>query len=209
MALLLLIAQFVPPLAWAGAEEPPPEATWPQVGLILPDQEEAVIYAYFASRPESLGDRLSVALLDIDGRGRIVSARHCCLMKRPVSHLSFQELPGLPYDLWRLQLVWPGPPPREAMGGPGFVLPGREPMPLSDGGIGIDLERDGKIERFMLCHHQSSTDVVMLGEWWRGLWHAFVPTSTIVSVSDCPPWPTHLRQIDKSGQVWPVGSTHE
>ena len=28
-----------------------------------------------------------------------------------MSHLSFQELPGYPYDLWRLQLTWPGPPP--------------------------------------------------------------------------------------------------
>jgi hypothetical protein len=176
----LVLALLAAAPAWAGAEDPPPDMAWPEVGLVLPDQEEAVIHAYFASRPERLGDRLSIALLDADGRGHVVSAGHCCLMKRSVSHLSFQELPGYPYDLWRLQLTWPGPPPREALSGPGFVLPGREPMTLSDGGIGIDLEQDGQVERFMLCHHRPSTNVVMLGEWWRRLWHAFVPTSTEV-----------------------------
>lgn len=82
-------------------------------------------------------------------------------------------------------------------------------MTLPDGGIGIDLEQDGQVERFTLCHHRPSTDVVILGEWWRRLWHAFVPTSTSVLASDCPSWPTHLRRIDKSGRVWPVGSAKE
>lgn len=105
-------------MAWAGAAEPLPSNAWLQVGVVLPDQEEAVIYAYFASRPEGLGDRLSIALLDADGRGHVVLAGHCCLMKRSVSHLSFQELPGFPYNLWRLQLIWTGPPPHEALSGP-------------------------------------------------------------------------------------------
>ena len=84
--------------AWAGADRPEPDTSWPMVGLVLPDRWDNVVYAYFSSRPEALPDSLEIAMVESGTKGRVVSTRHCCLLRRPNETVSFHDLDGYAHD---------------------------------------------------------------------------------------------------------------
>jgi hypothetical protein len=197
MALLVSLILLAAP-AWAGADRPEPNVSWPKVGLVLPDRWDNVVYAYFPSRPEALPDRLEIALVERGRGGRIVSARHCCLLRRSNNVVSFHDLDGYEHGLWRLQLVWPGEPAHDVMEGLGFVIPGRNPQILADGRIGIDLERDGIIENFMVCQDDHDLDIAVLGE--IGVkpehqpWRVILLERAAAPISGCQIWPIYLGE---------------
>jgi hypothetical protein len=194
--LLLLVLLLAAAPAWAGAEDPPSGIHLPNVGLVLPDRSDNIIYAYFPSRPEALPDRLEIALVERGREGRIVSAEHCCLLRRSNNVVSFHDLDGYAHDLWRLQLLWPGEPPREVMEGLGFVVPGRDPEVLAEGRIGIDLERDGVTENFMVCRDDHDLHVTVLGEPnvkpEHQPWRVILLEWAAAPLSGCQIWPTYL-----------------
>lgn len=195
---MLVLALLAAAPGWAGADRPEPNTSWPKVGLVLPDRWDNVVYAYFPLRPEALPDRLEIALVERGRGGRIVSAHHCCLLRRSNNVVSFHDLDGYAHDLWRLQLVWPGEPPRDVVESLGFVVPNRDPEILAEGRIGLDLERDGITETFMVCRDDHDLDVAVLGE--IGVkpehqpWRVILLDWTAAPVSGCQIWPIYLGE---------------
>jgi hypothetical protein len=97
---------------------------------------------------------------------------------------------GASYETWRLQLTWPGPPP-EDIGWLGFTLPGRRPIRLHNGWVGIDLDRDGDLEIFFICQAFEGMDA-FLGDPRRErdqqLWYANYYDGIEVESPDCEDW---------------------
>jgi len=166
---------------------------WPEVGLVRVDAERGNVYAYFATRPESLPKRLQIAMTGLAHAGRIFEVEHCCLMPWSKAEARFHDTDEY-YDYtcetWRLQLVWPGPPP-EDIGWLGVVLPGREPAELAKGWVGIDLDRDGVTEVLFLCHTPSESNLdLFLGQPGAGkqAWHGSVDLYQNLGFWNCGKW---------------------
>jgi hypothetical protein len=108
----------------------------------------------------------------------------------PHQNISFHSKEGSVYDSWRLQLIWPGPPP-ENIGWLGFTLPGRRPIRLRNGWVGIDLDQDGDLEIFFICQAFEGMDA-FLGDPRRErdqqLWHADYYQNVEFELSDCEDW---------------------
>lgn len=194
----LLAGSLAAAPAGAGVDRPEPDTSWPMVGLVLPDRWDNVVYAYFPSRPEALPDSLEIAMVERGTKGRVVSTRHCCLLRRPNEAVSFHDLDGYAHDLWRLQLVWPGEPPRDVMESLGFVVLDRDPEVLAEGQIGTDLGRDGVTETFMVCRDDHDLHVAVLGK--IGVkpehqpWRVILLGWTAAPVSGCQIWPIYLGE---------------
>jgi len=170
----------------------------PEIGLVRVDPKAGNVYAYFVAPPRSLPERLNIATVGFAHAGRIFEAAHCCLMREDHTGVSFHGGEGsFPEPAtWRLQLVWPGPPP-EDIGWLGIVVPGREPTELANGWVGIDLERDGVSEVLFLCGTIHDTEFwdkieVYLGDPSRPsnqqAWHASIEVSRAPGLWDCGKW---------------------
>jgi len=160
---------------------------WPEVGLVRTDGTNRNVYVYFPHKPRDLPEWLEFAMVDFEAPGRVFRARHCCLMEAPHDIIYFY---GNSHELWRLQLIWPGPPP-EDIGWLGFTLPGRRPIRLRDGWVGIDLDRDGDLEIFFICQAFEGMDA-FLGNPRRKreqqLWHAGYDQGVEFESSGCEEW---------------------
>jgi hypothetical protein len=163
---------------------------WPEVGLARAESRDKNVYVYFPYEPRDLPEWLEVAMVDFEAPGRVFRARHCCLMEAPDHRISFSSKKGSVYDSWRLQLIWPGPPP-ENIGWLGFTLPGRRPIRLRNGWVGIDLDRDGDLEIFFICQAFEGMDA-FLGDPRRErdqqLWHADYYQNVEFVSSGCEEW---------------------
>jgi hypothetical protein len=100
---------------------------WPEVGLARAESRDKNVYVYFPYEPRDLPEWLEVAMVDFEAPGRVFRARHCCLMEAPDHRISFSSKKGSVYDSWRLQLIWPGPPPENI----GWLGPSRAWTPFS------------------------------------------------------------------------------
>ncbi len=163
---------------------------WPEVGLARAEGATRNVYVYFPYKPSDLPEWLEVAMVDFEAPGRIFRARHCCLMEAPDQNISFHSKEGSIYDSWRLQLIWPGAPP-EDIGWLGFTLPGRRPIRLRNGWVGIDLDRDGDLEIFFICQAFEGMDA-FLGdprhERDQQLWYADYYQNVEFEGSGCEEW---------------------
>lgn len=197
LAGLAVLVALGPLRAEAGA---PPESDLlqPEIGLVRVDPKAGNVYAYFVTRPKGLPDRLHIAMAGFAHAGRVFEAAHCCLMREDHTGVSFRVGEGSFAEpaTWRLQLIWPGPPPAD-IGWLGVVVPGREPVALTNGWVGIDLERDGVPEVLFICATIRDTEfwdeiVVYLGDPARlagqQAWRASIEFALSPGLWDCGKW---------------------
>jgi hypothetical protein len=194
LAFVVLVAPLPVPLSHASEGGPfDVVVPWPEVGLVRADAERGNVYVYFAARPETLPERLHIAMTGLAHAGRIFEVDHCCLMPWNKSEARFHdtdEYYDFTYETWRLQLTWPGPPP-EDIGWLGVVLPGREPVALAKGWVGIDLEDDGVTEILFLCHRPGESYLdLYLGQLGaeKQTWHGSVDLYQNLGFWNCGKW---------------------
>jgi hypothetical protein len=189
LTLLVSLIFLAPAVAHANSEaEARAVLHRPEVGLALADGRDGNVYVYFPDKPRDLPEWLEVAMVDFEAPGRVFRARHCCLMEAPHDIIVFFD--GDSDEVWRLQLIWPGPPP-ENIGWLGFTLPGRRPIRLRNGWVGIDLDRDGDLEIFFICQAFEGMDA-FLGDprraWDQQLWRVGYDQGVEFESSGCEEW---------------------
>jgi hypothetical protein len=197
LAGLVVLVSLTPPRAEADAASEP-GMPGPEIGLVRVDPKARNVYAYFLTPPRNLPERLHIAMTGLAHAGRIFETTYCCLVQEQHTGVGIHS--GDSYEpepaTWRLQLIWPGPPPAD-IGWLGIVLPGREPVALAKGWVGIDLEDDGAPEVLFLCATVQDRDFwdkieVYLGDPARALdeqaWHGSVDFALAPGLWDCGKW---------------------
>jgi hypothetical protein len=102
---MLFLALLTPAVTWAGADEPPPDMAWPQVGAVGVHRNY-YDHLYLPARPTELPETLQVVILnDHDPRrNRIAWFRPCCARRVANDDLYFPGVEGQLAHVWRVRL---------------------------------------------------------------------------------------------------------
>ena len=175
IALISLLALLAPAVAWAGADEPPPDMAWPQIGVVMRPMETGGNYLFLPAHPGELPETLRVALLNLVQRGadRIITARPCCPERVVDDSLYF---PDKPYDhVWRVQLRLRSP---EAIAWEeiSVVAIGKTFSKGASGYIEVDLQNDGRPETIHACFGSEGLNIMIgdpNGGYYEQLWRFY------------------------------------
>jgi hypothetical protein len=142
----LVLALLAPAVTWAGADEPPPDMAWPQVGAVGVHRNY-YDHLYLPARPTELPETLQVVILnDHDPRrNRIAWFRPCCARRVANDDLYFPGVEGQLAHVWRVRL--------ESLGDDlitewdtGIAVVDKEFLRREDGLVVVDLQGDGRPE---------------------------------------------------------------
>jgi len=147
----LLASLLAPAPALAGAEDPPPEVAWPQVGVVGVHRLH-YDHLYLPKRPGVLPETLQVVILDDHDprRNRIARFRPCCARRVVNEDLYFSGVEGRLTHVWRVRLESDGDDMLTEWDN-GIAVLGKEFVRRDDGLIVVDLQGDGRPEIVRGC----------------------------------------------------------